>query len=301
MTNGLIRAKDATLLSTQFELFRRHKLAMASRQTVYQYVLNLRRFDEFLERPATVADLQDEVVAAALNWLMRSKRLSPASASKMRDNLCCLWRFLCRKRIVDTDPDVPEVKEPRRAPIALTRDQLQRLWKFLQRMPGSIDGIPASDWFCSLVATCWDTGARKGELFGLRWEYVDLDAGFIVAKAETVKGGLEDQLYPIRPSTVERLRRIELPQREMVWPWPWSESIFYDKLGQIMLRNGLPDNRQFKMHIFRKSMASHLVVEGGNAQQALRHSSSAITERYYLDRRICPRESPIDRLWEIGE
>ncbi len=292
---------DASLLFTQFQVFRRHKLAMSAPQTVYQYELNLRRFDQFLERPALIADLQDEVVAAAINWLIRDKRLSPASASKFRDNLCCLWRFLSRKRIVDSDPDVPEVKEPRRAPVGLTRDQLRKLWEFLQRLPGDIEGIPASDWFCSLVGTFWDTGARKSELFGLRWEFVDLSAGFITARAETVKGGMGDRLYRIRPSTVEWLRRIEQPRRTIVWPWPWSETIFYSRLGEIMLRNGMPDTRYFKTHVFRKSMASHLLAAGGDPQAALGHSSGEITDRYYLDRKICPRESPIDKLWGIDE
>jgi hypothetical protein len=47
-------------LSSHFEtLFRPHKLTLAAHSTTYQYRLNLRRFDEYLERPATIADLQD--------------------------------------------------------------------------------------------------------------------------------------------------------------------------------------------------------------------------------------------------
>jgi integrase len=290
---------DSTL-SAQFDFFRLHKLSLSCRQTVYQYELNLRRFDEYLGRPALIADLQDPVVSAALVWLTREKRLSPATASKFRDNLCCLWRFLARKRIVDTDPDVPEIKEPRRVPIALTRDQLKLLWEFLQRLPGSIAGIPAADWFTSLVAAFWDTGARKGEIFGMRTAHLDLRGGFMVAKAETVKGGMEDRLYRIRPSTVDLILRIYDPRREFVWPWPWSESIFYDRLGEIMLKNGLPDDRYHKTHILRKSVATHLLVEGGNPQQALGHSTAAMT-RAYVDPRIAPPPSPIDRLWEIGK
>lgn len=290
-----VEESDRNLLSSHFETFRRHKLVMRCPQTTYQYTLNLRRFDEFLGRQATIADLRDDVVADALQFLMRRRGLSPASASKFRDNLLCLWRFLCRKRIVDTDPDVPEVKEPQRVPVALTREQLRRLWEYLQRMPGEVQGISASDWFCSLVACCWDTGARKGELFGLTWACVDLERGFIVAKAETVKGGMADRLYRVRPSTVEWLERIRKPTRDKVWPWPWSESIFYDHLGRIMLANGIPDDRRFKMHVFRKSVATHLLVEGGNPQAALGHSSFDMT-RKYIDRTICPDDSPIDLL-----
>ncbi len=287
-------------LSSHFEtLFKPHKLTLSAPSTVYQYRLNLRRFDEYLDRPAMVPDLQDSVIAECMNWMLRTKRLSPASISKFRDNLCCLWRFLARKRIVDTDPDVVEIKEPFRAPIALTKEELLRLWEYLLRLPGRISGIEASDWFCSLVACFWDTGARKGELFQLRWPDVDLNRGFIRPRAQTVKGGLEEKLYRIRPSTVEWLSRIVRPVRDQVWPWPWSETIFYDKLGQIMLANGLPDDRRHKTHIFRKSVATHLLLAGGDPTQALGHSSSAITERYYLDRSIAPRPSPIDRLFPL--
>ncbi len=287
-------------LQSHFEVFKLHKLTLSCRQTVYQYELNLRRFDEFLGRPAIISDLDDRVVGSALVWLIRERRLSPASASKFRDNICCLWRFLSRKRIVDSDPDVPEVKEPHRVPIALTRDQLRRIWEFLRRMPGNVAGIPASDWFTSLVASFWDTGARKGEIFGMRTAFVDLQAGFMVAKAETVKGGMEDRLYRIRPSTVELIARIYDPRREILWPWPWSDSIFYDRLGEIMVKNGLPNDRYHKTHILRKSVATHLLVEGGNPQQALGHSTAQMT-RLYVDPRIAPAPSPIDKLWEIGQ
>lgn len=209
--------------------------------------------------------------------------------------------LMARKRIVDTDPDVVKIKEPIRAPIALTREQLQRLWEFLRRMPGRIGDIEASDWFCSLVACFWDTGARKSELFGLRWQDVDLERGFITARAENVKGGLQDRLYRVRPSTVEWLSRIARPIREQVWPWPWSETIFYDKLGQIMVANGIPDTRQYKTHVFRKSVATHLLAAGGDPTQALGHSSPAITDRFYLDRTIAPRPSPIDKLFPLGD
>lgn len=290
-------------LGSHFEiLFKRSRLGLSSPHTTYQYRLNLRRFDDFLGRPATIADLRDDVVCEAMNWLLRTKKLSPASVSKFRDNLCCLWRFLSRKRIVDTDPEVPEVKEPRRAPIALTRDQLKRIWDFMVRMPGYVEGIPAADFFCSLTAAFWDTGARKGELFNsLAWDHVDLESGFLVCRAETVKGGLEDRLYRVRPSTVEWLQRIAMPQRRLVWPWPWSETTFYDKLGRIMSQNGLPDTRYYKCHIFRKSVASHLLAEGGDPQRALGHNSPGMTMRHYIDPRIARPPAPCDFLPPIGE
>jgi len=293
---------DHSLL-THFETFRAHKLALRSPQTVYQYRLNLGRFGEFLGRPPTLADLQDQIIAEALGWLLHTRKLSPGSVSKFRDNLCCLWRFLARKSIVGTHPDVPEVKEPHRAPVALTLEQLKRLWEYLRILPGDVQGIPACDWFCSLVAMCWDTGARKGELLGntddetsgLLWKYVDLERGIFIARAETVKGGLRDRPYRIRPATVEWLRRIEQPRRKKVWPWPWTETTFYSQLGRIMEANGIPDDRYHKMHLLRKCVATHLCALGGNATEALGHSGPEMT-RAYVDRTIAPTASPIDFL-----
>lgn len=288
-------------LAAQFQFFRRHKLGNSSDSTRYQYQLNLRRFDEFLGRPAQITDLRDEVVNEATGWIQRDLKLSPASASKFRDNLCCLWRFLARKNIVSHWPDVAEVREPRRIPVAWTREQLAALWQYLQRMPGDLVGIPAADWFCSLHAVLWDSGSRIGEAMQLEWPQVDLQGGWVVMRAETRKGRLSDKLSRLHPSTVELLERIRLPERQRVWPWPYNYSYLWRLYGDVLKRAGLPCDRQRKFHCIRKSVASHITALGGDAQAALGHATRQQTEQNYIDQRIAQPKGPADYLFRLGD
>lgn len=288
-------------LAAQFQIFRRHKLATSSPSTRYQYELNLRRFDEFLGRPALLTDLRDETVNDATGWLLTTRRLSPGSCNKFRDNICALWRFLARKNVISHWPDVISIQEPRRIPIAWTKEQLAALWQYLQRMPGDLVGIPAADWFCSLHAVLWDSGARIGEALQLEWQQVDLAGGWVVMRAETRKGRLSDKLSRLHPATVELLERIQLPERKRVWPWPYNYSYLWRLYGDVLRRAGLPCDRQRKFHCIRKSVASHITALGGDAQQALGHSTRQMTEQNYIDRRIAQPKGPADFLFRLGE
>ena len=49
----------------------------------------------------------------------------------------------------------------------------------------------------------------------------------------------------------------------------------------------------------RRTFASHLEAAGGNATDALQHSSRAVTEKSYLDLRVVKREAPNKLLFDI--
>lgn len=294
-------AGQDTSLEFHFRTFQKHQLSTKSRSTRYQYALNLRRFDEFLGRPAELADLQDETINEAVRWIQDERKLSAASASKFRDNLVCLWRFLARKNVMTHWPDVAEVHEPRRVPLAWSREQLAALWGYLQRMPGELGGISASDWFTSLHAVLWDSGERIGATLETEWRDVDLQGGFIVIRAETRKGRLEDKLSKLHPATVDLLIRIRQPDRRKVWPWPFNKFYLWKIYGEILRRAGLPCDRQSKFHRLRKSVASHITALGGDAQQALGHSTREMTQRNYIDPRVAVPKGPADFLFRLGE
>jgi len=136
--------------------FKPAKLSNRHRQTCYQYELNLRRFDEFLERPALISDLTDEAVATCMAWLKTKKDLSVASIGKFRDNFCCLWKYLNAVRIVDTLPTIDAIPEPKRIPRAWSRAEIEQLWQALARLPGKVpDAAPNTvdgwDYACALL------------------------------------------------------------------------------------------------------------------------------------------------------
>lgn len=292
----------ALSLAYLLDLYIRHKLPLCAASTRYKYSLSLRYYAEFLRREPLLTDLEDSQVTECCGWLLRTRKLSPASVSKFRDCICAAWRFGARKRIegITAEPDVPEIVEPKRIPVAWTRDELARLWGYISRMPGDVAGIPASDWFCSLHAVLWDTGERIGAILATEWQQVDLHDGWIVVRAETRKGCLADKLSRLHPATVELLERIRLPQRKLVWPWPWNRFSLWRQYGQILDRAGLPSGRERKFHCLRKSCASHITALGGNAQEALGHSDARTTRDHYIDPRIAGQQFPADILPRLG-
>lgn len=283
------------------------RLAGRHAQTKLQYGINLRRFEAFLGRPALLSDLNDQTVNAAVAWLkenggLGSKRLSPASADKFRDNLCSVWRYFNQIRLVDTIPSVPVVVVPQRIPEAWTRSELDRLWQALARIPGELAGVPANLWFLTLHMGIWDSGCRIGELLALEWKDVDLAGGFFITRAENRKGGLSDKLHKLAPETNAFLRRMLAPKRDRVWPWPYrSQTYLHTVYKRILEAAGLPfHGQQNSFHKMRKSVASHVKAAGGNAQEALGHSDARMTEANYIDPRIAPRQFASDVLFRPG-
>lgn len=293
-------------LSVLFEtLYLPHKLARAAASTIYQYRLNLKRFEQHLGRPPLLTDLRDAEINAGIGFLMRAKPdglgLSAASASKFRDDLIALWGFLARKRIAPDFPDVEPVLEPKRVPVAWTREQLVALWQYLERLPGNLDGVSAADWFLSLHSVLWDTGARIGELLACKW--TQLDGQWLTCHAETRKGRLSDRLYQLHPRTVELLDRIRYPEREKIWPWPYQREYLWAKYGEILKRAGLPSDRKRKFHCMRKSVASHITALCGigDAQTAMGHSSAGMTRDVYVDPKIAGQSGPANKLFRLDE
>lgn len=296
---------DHNSLRWLFELYIAHKLATASEKTHYRYRYSIDLFAQCLGREPMLTDLRDEVIGVVIGWIQKRRRprLSAATASKFRDCILAAWRFGARKGIVAHWPDVPDVKEPVRIPVAWTKDELAKLWSYISRMPGELCGISASDWFCSLHAVLWDSGARIGETMQLRWENVDLSGGWVTMKAETRKGGLSDKLSKLHPSTVELLDRIRFPERKIVWPWPYHETYLWKHYGEILRRAGLPDGRERKFHCMRKSCASHItaIVNEAAAQSAMGHADIRMTRGVYIDPKIARPPAPSDFLFRPGE
>lgn len=265
--------------------------------TAYQYRLNLMRFDAFLGRAAKLSDLDDTVVGQLHGWIQREHELSPASAEKLQDNLCSLWRFLFARRIVNVAPTLRKKRAPVKTPTALKPEELSRLWDALGRVPGELAGVPANLWFRSLISVMWDCGERIGALRQTVWSDVDLSGAWIVVRPETRKGGLAGKVSRLRPESVALLRQIIAPRRELVWPWPYATASYLHTIWRdIMRRAGLPNGRQFGFHIVRKSVASYTKLCGGNAQDVLGHSDPRMTQQVYIDERIAPRQYAADVL-----
>lgn len=271
------------------------KLRGKSPNTKRLYDITIRTFDKFLCRPATLDDFDDDTVSRLLAWIVDRKR-SPATANKIRSQVIALWGLAARKRMVEKFPDVALEIEPKRIPRAWTVDELKRLFVACLEEPGFIAGVPANLWWFGLHLTGWDTGERIYPLRSLRWEWISLDTGQVIIPAEFRKGRRSDGRYLLHNETIDVLRRILVPIRAEVFPWPWSYTLIYRRYATIQHRAGLPVGRKFRFHCLRKSVASHGKLAGLDPKELMGHLDGRTTAKY-LDPNICGQQSASEVLF----
>lgn len=276
------------------EIYERNVLRSVSPRTRTLYAITFRKLEKYLGRLPTTADLNDSTINGFASW-RRAEGVTPATVNRDLCNLLAFWRWCSRKKYVETWPDVKLDNEPRRTPRALTRSELGHLLKAARDDERWVGGIPGSLYWPALFLVMWDTGERVGAVLELTWDRVDLTHGWVEYKAEHRKGGKADNALRIARDTKRALAK--LPRTGgLVFPFPYSDGYIYRRVGAIFEQAGLPNARQFKFHILRKSMASHLEAAGGNATEALGHSYRRVTKAY-LDPRITNNKSPVDLLF----
>ena len=68
-----------------------------------------------------------------------------------------------------------------------------------------------------------------------------------------------------------------------MWPWPWRYDVLFRRFRAIVKRAGLytPGRRGNLFHRIRRSTASYVKLNGGDATGQLGHSGPSVTKRYY--------------------
>jgi integrase len=132
-----------------------------------------------------------------------------------------------------------------------------------------------------IVITALNTGMRKGEILGLRWDNVDLRHGFILL--DRTKNG-ERREIPInetlRISLQGITRRLDVPS---VFFDPVTGKPYQDvkrSFNTALRKAGIKD---FRFHDLRHTFASHLVMAGVDittVSKLLGHKSLTMTLRY---------------------
>lgn len=163
----------------------------------------------------------------------------------------------------------------------------------------------------ALLVLALSTGARQGELLGLSWRDVDLDAGTIAIRVslqptsrglalvepKTARSRRRIEIEPRVVAALRRHRAAQLGERLRAGPaWEDRGLVFCDEIGSpldgrrltqswfrpLLLRAGLP--RSVRFHDLRHSYASIALAQGVHpkvVQEALGHSTIAVTMDLY--------------------
>ena len=288
---GDLSEKKGTLwhlcLSTYFKV----NMSIRAQKTKEMYRVSLKDFRDTLGHEPTKKDLTDDNLSKMMNSLI-ARGLAPKTVNERAARIKALWNWMAKRQIIRHFPTTQNVREPKRTPKAWTRDDLATILAACGRERGLIAGIPAATFWKALLMTLWDSGARIGEILAIRWEWLNLETGYVNIPAEVRKGGTQDMAYVLHADTLALIKSMASPARERVFSWPLCEASLYLHYKSILKNAGLPCGRKDKFHKIRRSVASHLQAGGHNASQVLGHSSAEVTKASYLDPSIVGMVSP---------
>lgn len=251
----------------------------------------------------------DHIAEMKARWLSGRKSTSyrPLSGATVHKHLVVLRRALSeavRSHVIPRNPaDVvpaPSVKT-RIERRALTEDEIRLL----------VEAARGGRWDVPIRFTL-ATGVRQGELLGLKWEDVDLEAGTVSIRRALAYVGGETIFLP--PKTERSRRVVELSvatvallrshrsdqnrHRLMLGPaWqenglvfpstigtPWLSRPFYRGYRDVLERSGITDLDTVNWHTLRHSAATQWLRHGVDVfsvSRRLGHASASFTMDVY--------------------
>lgn len=225
-----------------------------------------------------IRQLTAEKIAA-----FEESRIAQVSPWTVRNELTVLrhlLRLAHRKwNYLDRVPDIELPKAPKGRTRFLSEREISRLLVACQESK--------SIHLASIVRLAINTGMRKGEILGLRWERIELDKdlGFNarITLYDTKNG--EPRGVPLNQAAIATLHALEpdpanrqgtVFKRKDGGDWGQIRTAF----EKAVERAGLAD---FRFHDLRHTAASHLVMRGRplkEIQEVLGHKSFSMTLRY---------------------
>jgi integrase len=285
-------------------VYRLEHLAASPETTLIQYRIALRHLDRYRppdqrSRPLAVDDFTREAVLHCRAGLLADKR-TKATANKVVRHLMAVWRCAHEEGYAAEEPrTIKKIKEEKRAARAWTVDEMGRILLVASGMTGQVCGIRASVWWTAFFLVLYDTGLRISSVMDLRWEHFDDRGMEFRVPAEIVKDD-EELVLALSAQTLSAIRALGGTGAIEIFPWPYDRDHCWrtlrDHMRRIQSEAGLKWRaREGGFHQYRRTTASYLNREGGDATEHLGHSTREVT-KVYLDKRICHRRRQVDLL-----
>ncbi len=206
-----------------------------------------------------------------------SRRVGPAAANRLLGNLKHMGSSAVAWNNLSTNPfkDLKLLKVPKRPERILTKEEENRLLASCSQVRAPL--------LLTSVLIALNTGMRKGEIHGLRWEHVDLPNRFI--SVWNGKTNESDRRIPMNEVVFELLTHLsQQPKDEFVFPSPRKKGEpFRDPKVGFMKAVQLAKIPHIRFHDLRHTFATRLVRAGVDivtVQHLLGHSNIKMTSRY---------------------
>ena len=258
-----------------------------SRNTIESYHFDLRKFHDFLSSKGinfvsfTKADVIDFVEK------LRGKNHTDSSICRLLSSIKSLCRYLLIENIIQEDPS-ENLRAPKkwdRLPKALS---VSEVCSFLDLSASSDVSDPAVVRDHVMFELLYSSGLRVSELISLKFEDINLEAGFL----RVLGKGSKERIVPLHMRAAERLKSYIGLQRAEILKRKRSPYLFITRRGGPMTRQrfwqiikgfGKKLGIKISPHTMRHSFATHL-LEGGadlrSLQKMLGHSDISTTQIY---------------------
>jgi integrase len=214
-----------------------------------------------------------------INLLERVAKTAPVLANRIRALLSKFFSFSVSQALCEANPVRDTVRLTKESPreFSLTPAQIRTVWKGI----GELENQRLKDFYQLAFLTC----ARRGELLGMTWSEIDLDAALWSLPPERVKNGRAWRV-PLPPTAVAILRGRKRRATE-------SPLVFADETGGLLKRSTLEVTHTalvkelgipFRLHDARSVVVTHLSEQGTPADvldRLLNHVTSGITAKHY--------------------
>lgn len=256
-----------------------------------------------LGRDVLVAETDHGMLRRLQAWLAArvAGGMSPATANLHLRQLRAIWNHAARWQWTDAGKRWRTIKPPPPMPFfpeaelevnAWTPEELSLIEARARKLTGEVGGLPADVFWAAWALVIQKIGCRITAMMMARRDDYDRDARAILLRRENQKQK-RDQRIALPPSAcaaVERLLAAYDGERIFgCWPFDPPNKTTGRRHWRVLTQHferllvepaGLTLQKGVKTRQFRRTAATIVDEQGGNAQELLGHASGKTTERY---------------------
>lgn len=228
-------------------------------------------FTGFLDK-----QVQDIKMIDIQRWRTTQKGVLITTINKRVVALNALLNWAKYSELIKDNPikEIKRLKENDSTVITryLSDDERKRLLEALEN---------SSPYLKALVLVAMNTGIRRGALFNLKWNDINLEEKTVTLRSETAKSG-KSAVLPLNKTALETLQGIK-HEGEYIFTSPRSDT----RLNNVskgwlnLMKRAKIEN--FRFHDLRHDFASRLVMRGvdlNTVRELMTHSDIKMTLRY---------------------
>jgi integrase len=258
----------------------------------------VRRFTAFMGRAVGLNELTEGEVCRYLQ--ARRKVVNPVSTNNERRTILTLWKSAYDNDMAERPPRlglIRRVPEEIDVPEAWTAAECNKLFSAAAQLPGKLAGIPARQWWLSLLLTVFYTGVRIGALCKTPVAGYTPGEGLLVRKQKNHR----PQWYALPAQACQAIDVTLAAERELLWPWPFHRHLIFRRMRRLVEAAGIaaPRGHGQLFHRLRRTCLSLCAsIDPAIAQRQGGHADYATTLKHYIDPRIARGRSAADVLPE---